>query len=78
MKVTNSQLYVDTTTESQEVSPIPAGDHKTHINRRAQRHSKHKTEKNIKDQQTKYRLGTVSKILQKGPNRFNDAPTSPP
>ena len=42
-KVTNSQL--DTTNESQEVSPFPAGDHKAHINRRAQRHSKHKTEK---------------------------------
>ena len=38
-KVTNSQL--DTTNES----PFPAGDHKAHINRRAQRHSKHKTEK---------------------------------
>ena len=43
-KVTNSQL--DTTNESQEVSPFPAGDHKAHINRCAQRHSKHKTEKN--------------------------------
>ena len=42
-KVTNSQL--DTTNESQEVSPFPAGDHKAHINRRTQRHSKHKTEK---------------------------------
>ena len=41
--VTNSQL--DTTNESQEVSPFPAGDHKAHINRRAQRYSKHKTEK---------------------------------
>ena len=41
-KVTNSQL--DTTNESQEVSPFPAGDHKAHINRRAQRHIKHKTE----------------------------------
>ena len=41
--VTNSQL--DTTNESQEVSPFPAGIHKAHINRRAQRHSKHKTEK---------------------------------
>ena len=29
--VTNSQL--DTTNESQEVSPVPAGDHKAHINR---------------------------------------------
>ena len=37
-KVTNSQL--DTTNESKEVSPFPAGDHKTHINRRAQRHNK--------------------------------------
>ena len=39
-KVTNSQL--DTTNVSQEVSPFPAGDHKANINRRAQRHSKHK------------------------------------
>ena len=45
-KVTNSQL--DATNESQEVSPFAAGDHKAHLNRRAQRHSKHKTEKNIK------------------------------
>ena len=60
-KVTNSQS--DTTNENQEVSPFPAGDHKAHINRRAQRHSKHKTEKNIKDPQKKYRLGTVSKII---------------
>ena len=43
MKVTNSQL--DTTNESQEVSPFPAGDYNAHINRRAQRHSKHKTDK---------------------------------
>ena len=33
------------TNESQEVSPFPAGDHKAHINRCVQRHSKHKTEK---------------------------------
>ena len=45
-KVTNSQL--DTTNESQEVNPFPAGDHKAHINRRAQRHSKHKTEQKLK------------------------------
>ena len=62
-KVTNSQLY--TTNESQEVSPFPAGDHKAHLNRPAQRHNKHKTEKkNIKDPQKKYRLGTVSKIFK--------------
>ena len=42
-KVRNSQL--DTTNESQEVSPFPAGDHKAHIKRRTQMHSKHKTEK---------------------------------
>ena len=39
-KVTNLQL--DTTDESQKVSLFPAGDHKAHINRRPQRHSKHK------------------------------------
>ena len=43
-KVTNSQS--DTTNESQEVSPFPAGDHKAQINRRALMYSKHKTEKN--------------------------------
>ena len=42
-KVTN--YHLETTNESQEVSPFPAGDHKAHINRRAQRHSKPKTEK---------------------------------
>ena len=42
-KVTNSQS--DTTNESQEVIHFPAGDQKAHINRHAQRHSKHKTEK---------------------------------
>ena len=45
-KVTNSQL--DTTNESQEVSPFPAGDHKANINRRTQRHSKHNTEQKHK------------------------------
>ena len=59
-KVTHSQL--DTTNESQEGSPISAGDHKAHINRRARRHSKHKAEEK-KDSQKKYRLGTVSKIF---------------
>ena len=41
-KVTNSQL--DITNESQEVSPFPAGDHKESINRRTQKHNKHKAE----------------------------------
>ena len=71
-KVTNSQLY--TTNESQEVSPFPAGDHKEQINRRAQRHNKHKTEKNIKGPQKKNRFGTVSKIFfLEGFNQFHDA-----
>ena len=60
-KVTNSQL--DTTNESQEVSPFPAGDHRAHIKRRAQRHSKQKTKQNIKDPQKKHLLGAVSKIF---------------
>ena len=42
-KVTNSQLY--TTNEGQEVSPFTAGDHIAKINRRAQGHNKHKSEK---------------------------------
>ena len=45
-KVKNTQL--DTTNESLEVNPFPAGDHKAHINGRAQRHSKHKTEQKHK------------------------------
>ena len=45
-KVTNSQL--DTKNESQEASHTPAGGHKAHINRRAQRHSKHRTEQKHK------------------------------
>ena len=48
--VTNSQL--DTTNESQDVSPF-SGDHKAHINRRTQRHSKHKTEKKNHKRSTK-------------------------
>ena len=34
----------DISNESQEVSPFPAGDHKTLINRRTQKHNKNKTE----------------------------------
>ena len=45
-KVTNSQL--DTTNNSQEASPFPASDLKAHIRRRAQRHSKYKTEQKHK------------------------------
>ena len=42
-KVTNTQLY--TTNENKEVSPFSGGGRKAQINRRAQRHNKHKTEK---------------------------------
>ena len=42
-------LTVDTTNESQEVSPFPAGDHKAHINRRAQNIANTRQNKNIKD-----------------------------
>ena len=66
--MTNSQL--DTTAESQEASPFPAGDHKAQINRRTQRHNKHETEKN--GPQKKYRLGMVNKnILLEGLNQFH-------
>ena len=46
----SDKLTADTTNQSQEVSPFPAGDHKSHtcINRRAQRHSKQKTEQKHK------------------------------
>ena len=47
----SDKLSVDTTNETQEVSPFPAGDHKAHINRRAQKHSKHKTEQKHKNPQ---------------------------
>ena len=46
-KVTNSQL--DTSNQSHDDSPFPAGDRKAHINRRAQRHGKHKTQKKPND-----------------------------
>ena len=49
-KVTNSPL--DTTNESQEVSSFPAGDHKAQINKRIQRHNKHKTEKKVHKRST--------------------------
>ena len=74
-KVTNLQF--DNTNESPEVSPFQAGDHKAHINRRAQRHSKHKTETNIKDPLKKYRPGTVNKIFYWRANTGFTAATSP-
>ena len=68
-KLTYSQLY--TTNESQEVSPFPAGDHKVQINRRTQRHSKHKTEKHKRS--TKEVPPPNGHILLGGLNRFHGA-----
>ena len=75
-KVTDSQL--DTTNESQEVSPFPAGDHKAHINRRVQRHSKHKTKQKDKRStkktllqilpgQSRYHLMEYVPVIKDGP-----------
>ena len=70
----SDKLTVDTTNESQEVSPFPAGDHKAHINIRAQNIANTRQNKNIKEPQKKHRLGTVSKkILLEGLDRFNGA-----
>ena len=58
-KVTKSQLAI--TNKSQVVSPFPAGDHKSAMNR-----CENKTNTgndNTNDPQNKYRLGTVSKII---------------
>ena len=60
-KVTNSQL--DTTNESQEVSPFQADDHKAQINRRTRRHNTHKTEQNINDPLRSTALERLVKIF---------------
>ena len=60
-KVTNSQKTPQTRAKRSALSP--AGDHKAHINRRAQNIANTRQNKNIKDPQKKYRLGTVSKIF---------------
>ena len=74
-KVTKAQL--DITTESQEVSPSPAGDHKasqTDVHESITKQDRN----NINAPQKKHRLGTVSKnILLEGINRFNGTRTSP-
>ena len=67
-------LQLDTTNEGQEVSPFPAGDHKAHINRRAQRHSKHKTEQKHKTSTKEVPpWNGQSNILLEGLNHFNGA-----
>ena len=60
---TNGRHHKRGPNEGQEVSPFPAGDHKAHINRHAQNIANTRQNKNIKDPQKKYRLGTVSKIF---------------
>ena len=70
--MTNSQL--DTTNESQEVSPFPTGDHKAHINRRTQRHSEQKTEQKHKRSTKEVPpWNGHENILLEGLNRFNGA-----
>ena len=58
-KVTNQQSY--TTNESQEVSPLPAGDHKAQINRGTQTHAhnKHNPEKKHEISTKEVHLRTV-------------------
>ena len=76
-KVTNSQL--DTTNESQEVSPLPAGDHKAHTNRRAQKYSKHKTEQKHKRSTKEVPpWNGQENIPLEGPNWLHGPPTPPP
>ena len=60
-KVTNSQKTPQT--RAKRSALFPAGDHEAHINRRAQNIANTRQNKNIKDPQKKYRLGTVSKIF---------------
>ena len=40
----STKLTLDITNESQEASPLSAGDHKASINRCARKNNKHKTE----------------------------------
>ena len=69
----SDKLTVDTTNESQEVSSFSAGDHKAHINRRAQRQSKHKTEQKHKRSTKEDPWNVQLNILLEGLNRFNGA-----
>ena len=64
----SDKLTVDTTNESQEVSPFPAGDHKAHINIHAQNIANTRQNKNIKDPQKKYKPATsiFSNMFLKG------------
>ena len=63
IKSSTTRLYI--TSQSQEVSPFPAGDHKAAVNRReSMTNTRHI---NTKDPQKKYLIGKVSKnILLEG------------
>ena len=67
------QTQLDTTHDSQEVSPFPAGDHKAHINRRAQRHSTRKTEKRKRSTKEGPPWNGQKNILLEGLNWFHGA-----
>ena len=69
--MTNSQLF--TINEIQEVSPFPAGDHKAQINRRTQRHYKHKTEKHKRSTKEVPPWNVQYNILLEGLNQFHGA-----
>ena len=58
----SDKLTEDTTNESQEVSPFPAGDHKAHINRRAQNIANTRQNKNIKDPQKRRQIVLSRKV----------------
>ena len=44
--IEDTNVKATSTNESQEVSHFPAGAHKAHLNRRTQRHTKHKKKNN--------------------------------
>ena len=44
----NQVPHLTQDTNGKVTNPFPEGDHKAHVNRRVQRHSKHKTEKKHK------------------------------
>ena len=68
--MTKTQFNI--TNESQDVSPLPAGDHRAAMNRRESMTNTRHNNKN--DLQKKYRLGTVSKnILLESINQFHCA-----
>ena len=55
----------NTTNESQEVSPFPAGDHKAQTNRRAQRRNKHKTEKHTQKIHKRHFTGGPKRVSRR-------------